>query len=74
MGEQRVKVDTSVRQTDITRFEWVQFPPHPPYAGVAQQVERYTCNVDVAGSIPVASCPHKANLHVVRMFKLIALY
>ena len=30
-------------------------PLLPPYAGIAQQVERYTCNVDVAGSIPVAS-------------------
>lgn len=25
------------------------------YAGVAQQVERFTCNEDVAGSIPVTS-------------------
>lgn len=34
-------------------------PPPPSlkiqYAGVAQQVERFTCNEDVAGSIPVAS-------------------
>lgn len=27
----------------------------PLFAGVAQQVERFTCNEDVAGSIPVAS-------------------
>ena len=66
------------------------YPVSPAkYAGVAQLVEQLTCpikeflssilrwgtsNQQVAGSIPVASCPHKANLHVVRMFKLIALY
>lgn len=27
----------------------------PLFAGVAQLVERFTCNEDVAGSIPVAS-------------------
>ena len=37
----------------------------PIYAGIAQQVERYTCNVDVAGSIPVASSRIAGQLFVV---------
>ena len=52
MGEQRAKVDTPVCKTGIARSEWVQFPPHPPYVAVAQQVEHWTENPGRVGSIP----------------------
>jgi hypothetical protein len=31
---------------------WVRFPLVPPYAGIAQLIERFTCNEDVVGLNP----------------------
>ena len=45
-------VDTPDLKSCDRLVVWVRFPLTPPNAGLAQMVERFTCNEDVVGSIP----------------------
>lgn len=45
-------VDTPDLKSCDRLVVWVRFPLTPPNAGLAQKVERFTCNENVVGSIP----------------------